>query len=805
MGLNNLTNNKADYFQQLDGFTPRVEKIKAQYLDARPSIAINRAKAFTEVYRDNPGMPAVLLRAKAFRRACELAPVAIFDDELIVSHPAGKRRAGEIAPDIAWRWIRNELHTVSTREQDPYDLSAEDIATLEADIFPFWQGRSVDEIAETQLREAGLWDWSIVCDLSIKTQNGGGDTCPGYDNLLLVKGFGGIKAEAQAHLSQLSMHNASHLAKIHFYKAMIETCEAAIAYAHRYADCAEQLAKKEKNAKRKKELLEIARVCRRVPEHPPETLQEALQSVWFAQSLFILEENQTGISLGRADQYLLAYYQNDIQTGRLTEAAAYEMLCLWLIKMSEIMWLCSAESAMYFAGYQPFINLVVGGQKREGGDATNDLTLMLMDCSKALGLYQPGLAVRIHNSSPHILMKKIVEVIKTGMGFPACHFDDAHIKMMLSKGFSFEDARDYCLMGCVEPQKSGRIYQWTSVGYTTWPTAIEMALNNGVYPYDKQKHGSETGQLSSFTNYSQFEQAVKTQVNGLIEKAAEATLMLQCIHRDYAPKPLISALVEGCMESGQNVMDGGAMVNNGPGLIWTGLADYANSMMAIKTLVFDQEKYTLNQMHEALSHNFEGFEQLHQDCLNVAKFGNDIDEVDLLAKDIVSFTERQHTQYRMLYGPFVHGTLSISNNTPFGMMIGALPSGRLSGVPLADGISPSQQSDTHGPTAIINSISKINVEEMSVGQVHNFKLLHGTLNTPAAELGLINLLRSASVHGNAQMQFSYVDNETLLKAQASPEEYRGLMIRVAGYSAFFVELSKEVQDEIISRTVLSSF
>ncbi len=795
-------------FTSPDGLTPRVRRLKADYLASRPCISASRARAFTEIYKRYPGMPAIKLRALAFKRACEIAPPAIFPEELIVSHPAGRRRGGEVSPDIAWRWVRDELDTLSTRAQDPYDIDEETKRILREEVFPYWEGRSVDEISETQFREAGLWSWSsesYICDVSIKSQSGGGDTCPGYDVILLAKGFNGIKQEAEEHLKTLSMANKDDVDRIYFYEAMIITAEAAMLYARRYAAYALELAAAESDPRRKAELENIAAVCRNVPGNPPSSFQEALQSVWFAQSLFTLEENQTGISLGRADQYLYPFYKQDIERGVLTEEGAAELVGCWLIKMAEVMWLCSKESAMYFAGYQPFINLVVGGQKRHGGDACNELTYIIMDASRHLGIYQPALATRIHNSSPHRYLKKIVQVIKSGIGFPACHFDDMHIKQMLSKGFSYEDARDYCLMGCVEPQKSGRIYQWTSVGYTNWPIAIEFTLNNGVFLYDGTVQGLQQGPLSQYDTFEKFENAVKEQIRHIITLAVEATLVSQRIHRDYAPKPLISALVEGCMESGRNVMDGGAMVNCGPGLIWTGMADYANSMAAIKKLVYEDHVCTLETLAQALRDDFKGHDALRKACLDAPKYGNDDDYVDLFAKDLVDFTQIEHKKHKTLYSSFSHGTLSISNNTPQGLIVGALPSGRRAGVPLSDGISPSQQTDKLGPTAIIKSTSKVNVEAMEIGQVHNFKIMKGLLETPEGEEGLITLLRTASILGNGQMQFSYVDNATLVEAQKHPEQYGDLMIRVAGYSAFFVELCKEVQDEIISRTMLENF
>ena len=789
----------------MNQLSPRIKKLRNNYFRARPFISVSRAQAVTEVYKANPGLEINTLRALAFLRACATAPLWIGEDELIISHPAGGARGGEVSPEISWRWVEEELDSLSSRPQDPYQISDESKRILKEVIFPFWRGRSLDEMAETRLRAAGLWEWCHeegVCDVTIKTQNGGGDSCPGYDEILLREGMGGIRQRALDAMEKLELTREEDIRQYHFYKAIQHTCDATILYAHRYGDHAASLALKEKDPKRKAELKQLAEICYRVPEFPAENFHEALQSLWFVQSLFCLEENQTGISLGRVDQYLWPYLERDLACNRITPRQAEELLSCWMIKLAESLWICSASTAMYFAGYQPFINSVVGGQKREGGDATNPLTLMIMDCVCRLKIYQPSLAVRIHNQSPYYYLRQIVEVIRSGTGFPACHFDDAHIKMMLRKGFDYDDARDYCLMGCVEPQKAGKMYQWTSVGYTTFTRALELALNNG-FSKSGRRLGPQTGTAEDLDSFAKFERAVKRQLAAIIAKAAQATLIVQDLHRQYAPKPLISSLTEGCMEKGADVTAGGAWLNNGPGLIWTGLADLSNSLMAVRKVVYERQLAGLAELIEALNANFVGYDALRQACLDAPKYGNDVTEVDDIAREIIHSTEKEHRRYRMLYGPFTHGTLSISNNTPFGLITGALPSGRLAGKPLADGISPAQQTDRKGPTAVINSVSRLNVEEMEVGMVHNLKLMYGMLDSEEGITHIIHLLRTASMLGNAQMQFSYVDNDELRRAQETPEKYKNLMIRVAGYSAFFTELSREVQDEIISRTVQS--
>ena len=791
-----------------NGMTERLKKLKETYLKHVPSITTYRARAITKIAKENPGMPKIMLRAKCFRYCCETAPIVIQADELIVGAPNGAPRAGAFSPDIAWRWMVDEIDTIGSRPQDPFYISEEDKRVMREELFPFWVGKSVDEHCEDQYREAGLWELSgesYVSDCSYHALNGGGDSNPGYDVILMKKGMLDIQQEAKDHLAKLDYENPEDIEKIYFYKSVIDTTEGVMIYAKRLSAYAAELAAKETNPKRKAELLKISEVNARVPAHKPETYWEAIQAVWTIESLLVVEENQTGMSIGRVDQYMYPLYKADIESGRMSDYEAFELSGCMLIKMSEMMWVTSEGGSKFFAGYQPFVNMCVGGVTRDGRDATNELTYLLMDAVRHVKIYQPSLAARIHNKSPQKYLKKIVEVIRSGMGFPACHFDDAHIKMMLAKGVSIEDARDYCLMGCVEPQKSGRLYQWTSTAYTQWPICIELVLNHGVPLWYGKKVTPDMGDLSQFQTYEDFEKAVKEQIKYITKWSSVATVISQRIHKVMAPKPLMSIMYEGCMESGRDVSAGGAMYNFGPGVIWSGLATYTDSMAAIKKLVFEDKKYTLQQLNEALKADFVGYEQIRTDCLNAPKYGNDEDYADLIASDLVHFTEIEHRKYKTLYSVLSHGTLSISNNTPFGQLTGASANGRRAWLPLSDGISPSHGSDVKGPTAIIKSISKMANDSMNIGMVHNFKLMSGLLDTPEGEEGIITLLRTASVLGNGEMQFNYLDNNTLIEAQKHPERYRDLIVRVAGYSAFFVELCKDVQDEIISRTMLKSF
>ena len=791
-----------------DGPTPRHVKLKENFLKQVPSITTHRARAITRIARENPGMPKIMLRGKCFKHCCETAPLVIQDNELIVGSPCGAPRAGAFSPDIAWRWLRDEIDTIGTRSQDPFFISEEDKKIMREELFPFWEGKSVDEHCEDQFREAGVWEISgesFVSDCSYHAVNGGGDSNPGYDVILMKKGMQDIQDEARAHLETLAYENPEDIEKIYYYKAIIDTTEGVMIYARRLSEYAADLAAKESDPVRKSELEQISKINARVPARAPETFWEAVQSVWTVESLLVVEENQTGMSIGRVDQYMYPFFKADMEEGRLTEYQAFDLAGCMLVKMSEMMWITSEDASKFFAGYQPFVNMCVGGVTRDGRDATNELTYLLMDAVRHVKVYQPSLATRVHAQSPEKYLRKIVDVIRAGMGFPAVQFDDTQIKMMLAKGVSMEDARDYCIMGCVEPQKSGRLYQWTSTAYTQWPIAIELTLNRGVPLWYKKQVCPDLGELAGFDTWESFDAAVKEQIKYITRLSSVATVITQRVHRELAPKPLMSAMYEGCMENGKDVSAGGAMYNFGPGVIWSGLGTYADAMAAIKKLVYDEKKYSLEELNRALKADFEGFDRILADCKAAPKYGNDEDYADLIAADLINFTEVEHRKFKTLYSVLSHGTLSIPNNIPFGQLTGATAGGRRAWMPLSDGISPSHGADFKGPTAIIKSVSKLANDNMNIGMVHNFKLISGLLDTPQGENGIITLIRTASMLGAGEMQFNYLDNEILLDAQKNPDNYRDLVVRVAGYSAFFVELCKDVQDEIISRTLLKGF
>ncbi len=787
----------------LNQMPDRIQKMKDEFLSIKPSISIDRAVATTEIYKKYPHIPIKELRAKAFFRACETIPLHIGSRDLIVGRPAGKPRAGVFCPEIAWRWLKDELDTVSTRSQDPYDLDEADKKVLVDEIFPFWEGKSIEEIYYAQIENIGilpLIHGSGVLDAEVKASSGAGEFSPAFRDVVFKKGFLGIKLDAEKKLATLSYLNHDQHEQIYFLKSVITTCDGVMLLAKRYADYAEQLANTENDPKRKAELQDISDACRKVPAHPPESFQEALQTVWMVQVALFLEENAPSYSPGRIDQYLYPYYEKDIASGKLTEEKATELMYAFLLKFNEVPWLLNEGAALYYAGYMAFQNVVVGGQHRDGSDAVNALTYMVLECSKNLSLYQPSLAARVHAKSPVEYLTKITDVIKVGIGFPAIHYDDVTIMMLLSLGVSIEDARDYSIAGCVEPTVSGVFYRWTEVCYANFPSAIEFALTNGVQAVSGKKLSIETGDPTNFSTFEAFESAVKLQLTHLIEVAAIATHVAQQVHRDYLPKPLASTLITPCVDRGKSLMMGGAQYNSGPGLIFAGTADYADSMAAVKRVLFDDGKVTMAELCAALKDDFVGHESIHKLLKDAPKYGNADGYVDFFAKDIIDFASKTLQQQKTLYAKMALGTLPVSSHVPQGLSIGALPSGRKATTTLADGISPGQGNDKNGPTAIIQSVDTINQEASTVGTLHNMKITPKLLEGPQGVSNFIALLRTHGQMGGGQVQFNCVERETLLSAQRHPDDYRSLMVRVAGYSAFFVELCKDIQDEIISRT-----
>lgn len=781
--------------------TERIARLKKNYIDTKPSICVERAIAFTESHKSSEGEAMILRRAKAFKEVCKQIPVTIFDDELIVGTPGIYRRSGFVCPEFSWQWVEKEMDDFENRSQDAYLIGKDQKEILRRDIFPYWEGKSLEEAFLSRIPEETkkiAVDTGIV-DNDSKWRSAVGEITPDYQDIIFKKGFGGIKDEAIEKLTNLEPLTGESIDKINFYKSIVESCDGIILLAERYSEKAKEMALLENDENRKKELLKISEICNNIPKNPPSTFYEAIQTVWFVQLGSILSENSLALNLGRFDQYMYPFYEKDLRNGRITKKESQELIeALWL-KLSEWVWAISKNTAQYFAGYNSFQNLTVGGRKRDGSDATNDISYMCLAASKNVKTHQPGLSVRIHPDCPQEFLIAVCDLIREGTGFPAVHNDRVGSQMLLAAGLSPEDARDWSNCGCVVPHFR-KVGEWTSAVNINFAGALEYALNNGKSRITGEQMSIEI-ERENFNSIEDVKDAFYKQLSNLIKHAVVSTVVAQQIHTEIVPRPFLSTLVDGCMEKGVDLSRGGALYNVGPVLTGIGVADVANSLAAIKALVFDEKKISIDELNKVLDKNWEGYEDLRKQALECPKYGNDIDEVDYLAVEISDFYNREIKKYKDYFGsPFNSAFMGISNYIPTGSVIGATPDGRYAKSPLTEGVSPHAGTDLTSPTAAMRSAAKINHDIHTGGTLLNVKLSPELLRTDKSLVNLASLIRAYFELGAFHVQFNVISTETLRKAQKNPEEYKDLLVRVAGYSTQFVNLSREVQDAIIERT-----
>ncbi|WP_025437039.1 glycyl radical protein [Peptoclostridium acidaminophilum] len=780
----------------------RIEKIRQEYLNTRPAICVERTIAFTESHKQTEGQPLILRRAKAFNHLCNTLPTTIFEGELVVGTPGIYKRSGFICPEFSWKWVEEEMDSFESRSQDPYTIGDEQKAILKNDIFHYWKGKSLEETFLARLPEetARIGVDTGIIDNDSKWRSAVGEITPDYQDIIFVKGFAGIKQEALEKLEGIEPISNENIDKINFYKAAVESCDAIVTLANRFSKTALDMAARENETQRKIELLEISRICSVVPENPPQTFHEALQTVWFVQLGSILSENSLALNLGRFDQYIYPFYKKDFESGRITREQALELIeCLWL-KLSEWAWAISKNTAQYFAGYNAFQNLTVGGRTRDGRDATNEVSYLCLEATRNVKTHQPGLSVRIHADSPDEFLMAVCELVKEGTGFPAIHNDRAGYEMLLNAGLSPEDARDWSNCGCVVPHFR-KVGEWTSAVNVNLPAAFEYATNRGRSRITGELMGLDEVSPNAFASFEDVKQAFYKQLANLVKHSVIASVVAQKVHTEIVPRPYLSLLVDGCMEKGLDLSRGGALYNVGPVLTGIGIANAANSLAAIKRLVFDQKAVSMSQLCSALDADWNGFEDLRKTALECPKYGNDDDYVDSLVVEISDFYNREIKKYKDIFGsPFNSAFMGISNYIPTGSIIGATPDGRMAKAPLTEGVSPHAGTDITSPTAAMRSAAKINHDVHSGGTLLNIKLSPELLSSQRNLKNLAALIRAYFSLGAFHVQFNVISRETLLAAQAKPEEYKDLLVRVAGYSTQFVNLSKQMQDAIIART-----
>jgi choline trimethylamine-lyase len=785
------------------GSTPRIQRLRNQYTRARVDVSLDRALTYTRVYQQTAAEPMVLRRAKAFKAYCNTKPIRIGKDELIVASAGDRPRVAVICPEIHASWFDSELETVSTRPQDPYYLDDADKAVWQKDLAPFWKDKTIFDYwyAQVPAETKRLSYDTGVIDCLLRSENGPGFQTPGFEEIAFKKGFNGIKQDARKKLRQLDPADPDNYDKRNFLNAVIISCEGMSLLGSRHARLADALADREKNRKRKEELKKIAAVCRRIPSRPPTNFHEAVQMVWFVMMAIQMEAAADSVAVGRFDQFMYPYYRHDMDNKTLTKAKALELIeNLWLNLYGNI-WPLSEAGAFYYSGYHPFCALTIGGVTPDGRDATNDLSYLCIDATINLKVTQPSLGTRVYKQSPQKFLLKNAELVREGLGFPAFHNDEPAIKMLLKKGVSMDEARNWNTLGCVEPSLAGKLHQWTASGNYNFASAVEFALFNGRHIMSGKQLGIKTGDPLQFDDFETFKTAVEKQLAYIIKQHAIATTFIERIHRDHLPCALISSLCLDCVENGKELMQGGARYNIGPGNLGIGLTDCANSLAAVKKLVYDEKKVGWVELLDVLKNDFANDGRVRKLLLKAPKWGNDDDYADDFGREITDIMVKEHHRYKTLTGKYLMpALLPVSSNVPMGQVVWALPSGRKAYEPLADGISPNHGTDKLGPTAVLKSVSKLNHEDVDGGTLLNMKFDPKTLAGAEGLEHFVAFIRTFVDLGVYHVQFNVVDKETLVAAQKNPEAHRSLMVRVAGYSAYFVELCPEIQNDIIGRT-----
>jgi len=783
--------------KELD-LSPRVQKLLDNYYAARPEVFAERAVLATEAYTQTEGLPILVRRAKLMGHILNGITVLIRDGELIVGCKTPAILGSPLYPEVASAWVEEELDTIALREEAPFYLSDETKETLRAEVFDYWRGKQVYnrimEVLPAEIQQAtdeGLF-FHYYLNRSI------GHITVDYERVL-KKGFLGLKAEVEDELKKIDYEKRGCLKKIHLLQAMSLCCDAAIRFAERYAEEAEHLAAAESDPDRCAELERIAEICRWVPAHPARTFQEALQSFWYVHLILNLETNSYAIGPGRFDQYMYPYYRADIDAGRLTRAQASELLaCLW-IKFNELTVVKEGGTAKASTTYNDFQNLNLGGQTNEGQDATNELSYLCVDVIGQLKLPQPQIAALISVKTPDQFLMKACEVIRMGFGLPAVFNDDEKVQALLHKGKTLEDARLGGINGCVELVAPGKD-NMASSGYLSMPKCLELALNNGINPLTGTQLGSKTGDPRDFTSFDQLMEAFRQQLAHAIELKTVYDGIARQAYAEFCPVPFTSLLISDCLEKGRDYHDGGARYNL-PLICGVGTGTMADSLAAIKKLVYYDEKMSLEELVTALRANFAGYERLRQMLLNRApKWGNGDGYVDTLAHDVVEmFCDELEKHCNAEGVPYAANMIPTTTHIWFGSLNGATPDGRLAETPLSEGISPVQGMDTNGPTAVVRSMARLD-HARCCGTLLNMKFHPSALRGEEGLHNFAHLVRTYFKLGGHHMQFNVISAETLRAAQEHPEEHRNMIVRVAGYSDYFVRLSRDLQDEIISRT-----
>ena len=779
----------------------RVKKEKEALLSATPRIDVEKLRFQFEVYQKNEGQPSVIKTAKLFHKLCHEKGIFIDDNPLVGTLTRYDYGSYPI-PEFGSRWLKKVDSFNLQRGSASVTDEEREWINKAAD---YWKDANVfNRTKEIMLQSRGV-DIGVMqaCGLGTEYTPGGfGSVTPDFSQVL-NKGLSGIAAEIEGKRLKVDSGDTEGFNSWHFYNAILLCLEGMTNLAHRYASLAEEMARDEVEPGRKQELAKITETCRHVPAMPARSFHEALQSVWFTiLGVWMESPSVLNCPLGRFTQYMYPFYQKDRDEGKLTDEEAIELLQFFFIKLNNLAQVLPPHG---FAWSQSRLglHLCLGGLTANGEDATNDLDWLVLETQRRLQLPEPLVDLLYHDKLSQDFLLRCVDLIKTGIGQPAVHNVVKAIERHLyHEHMPLEEARDFSILGCVQTWRAG-------YALATWEGAfniakmVELALNNGKDPLTGISLGPETGEAESFQSYDEFYEAVTRQMRYFIPLQRQIGRTAWNIERDF-PIPFASALTNDCVKMGKGLKDGGARYNQANGMTFVGGIDAANSLAAVKKLVFKEKKITVKQLKEALVANFEGYEDMWRMCMEAPKYGNDDDYADSIAKQLYEVCYNEHQKFPDFSGrPIKPEAYSVTTHFATGRFTGALPYGRKARVPLTDAsVSASPGTDTTGPTALVRSAARV-IDTARWGGNHlNMKFHPTVLATGEGARKLLSLIKTYFDLGGFHVQFNCVSSETLRKAQLYPKDYRDLVVRVAGFSAFFVHLDREVQDEIIKRTEL---
>lgn len=779
----------------------RIQRLRKQSVDTQPSLSIERALHETAFYKANYGKYSIpVLRALTFLDHCKRKTIYIGDNELIVGERGPAPKAVPTFPELTCH-TEEDFHVLNTREMQRYTISKEDIETYKREVIPYWEGRTMRE----RIFNHVPLEWKSAYEAGLFTefmeQRAPGHTA--LDGKIYQKGLLDFKNDIAEQLNNLDyLNDAEATDKEEQLKAMDISCDAVIVFAERHAEKAEEMAKSAKSEIRRNELLKIAEVCRHVPANAPRNFWEAIQMYWFVHLATITELNGwDAMNPGHFDQHLTPFYENDVANSSVNRDKAKELLACFWIKVNNHpappkVGITSKESGTY----NDFTNINIGGLRADGKNGVSELSYIMLEVIEELHILQPGNSVHISSRTPERFLKEACRVIRKGYGYPSVFNVDGYIQELLRQGKKLQDAREGGCSGCIEVGAFGK-EAYLLTGYLNVPKILEITLNNGIDPQTGKKAGIDTGEAANFKTYTDLYRAFVTQLNYIVDLKMRVSNYIDRMFAKYAPAPFLSVVIDDCIAKGRDYYNGGPRYNTSY-IQCTGLGTVTDSLSALKTHVFEKNTTTIEKLLNVLKQNFEGHEILRQTlCNKTLFFGNDNKYADDIALQVYNdLLGAIDGKPNIKPGGKYHlNMLSTTCHIYFGKVLGATPNGRLAGSPISDGTSPSQGCDVNGPPSVIKSLSKLD-QTMSGGTLLNMRFLPALLKREEDIEKLAHLIRVYFANGGHHIQFNIVDTATLRAAQKNPEDYKDLMVRMAGYSDYFNDMNIDLQEEIIERT-----